>query len=201
MIKPIGKLGDTYLEATVNIILLILLLPVMAAAFIIFSPVMVVDSLRSKLRHEPKPHVPEVLGDISDSKLPAEKLAKEYIHKIGQLVPDVTVTKQKDTFLLRSKAADRKAVEMYFDHSLLGIDIDGLQTGYWNTAEVEDLDFYFWVAVGFLRNGALVTRTIFGRKRYWIKLDELRVWVKMRPEGSISDSDGFYLAPPKNKTW
>lgn len=177
--------------------LLVLLAPLLAMLAVILIPYAALFKLWRWLRREPKPTIPTV---VSNPDLPAEQVAKTYFEKAKELLPDVTANHRTDSeysaYELRSKQFRHKLVEYYYEEDVFGIGIDGLSTSFWNLTEQDNLDYEFWITIGVLRYGTFKTRTWFGKNRYWVKLDELGVWVKMFPEGSSQDSSGMYSSAP-----
>ena len=195
MLKPFKKLGDNWYEVLGTSLALILLLPVIGAALVVFLPLMASDALISWARKEPKPVIPDV---FIDSTMSDTEIIKAYVAKAKELIPNLSiqVTNKNGSSILKTAALKERTVTFKLDEYNADIYIDDLNCYTWNTSETENLDLFFWVAVAALKNGVYESRTKFGRRMYWIKSDELSVWLKIRRDGSNNDGIYFYREPP-----
>jgi len=196
MIKPPSRIGDTWPEFVGNGLLLLLFLPVIVPLRIISLLLLAFDWLYSRARREPKPVIPEV---VSDQNLGSEVIAKLYVAKAAMLVKDLVVKhdKPKGKYVLHSARLGKRAVTLSHDDYATYIEIDDVDSYEWNTAEAGNIDELFWVAISALKNGLYEARTRLGRRVYWTRSDELKVWIKVQRPGSSYNAIDFYDKPPE----
>lgn len=177
-----------------NSILFLLIAPVLVAVFVIFMPLMGLDALIRRIRKEPQPDIPEVLGE---SKLDTEEMAAAYVEEAKKLVPGLTVKHDKEdgAYILSTPKLGHRPVQLDYSQGFLAFYIDDLNCYAWSTAESSNLDPFFWAAVCALKNGVVDVRTKTGRRMHWIKSDQ-DIWIKVRHTGSSFDSMDFYRNPP-----
>lgn len=94
--------------------------------------------------------------------------------------------------MLTSDKLGKRSVEFTYYHGSTGICIEGLNCYEWDSVSAGNIDLFFRVAVGALRNGVLKRRSRIGRTNFWVKCDELKVWAVVQREGSSYDSINFY---------
>jgi hypothetical protein len=97
-----------------------------------------------------------------------------YSHKLNSLFEGLSII--SDTSSRKSFKNDKSNVSIWIHDRTIGIEIEGANTGYWNTSEEEDLDIYFWFAVGALRNGIRYRKPLIGLEQAWIYSEENRAW-------------------------
>lgn len=114
-----------------------------------------------------------------DGKKP-EEIAEEYVKKIRSLFTDVqekrSSSKHNSDFSEISLKNKKGAISIWYDRYAIGITIEGADTGHWNTSEDDDVDIYFWFAVGVLRNGIRYRKPLIGFQQAWIYSDENKIW-------------------------
>jgi hypothetical protein len=196
MLKPPKNLRSTLLEALGSGLILLLVLPIIFIALIAFVPYILVSLLWSWLRKEPKPTIPDV---INDANLTSEQIATQCTVKAKGLVENVVIKNDKNSlkYVLTSPALGKRTITFSYERWGMAVDIDDLNCYNWNTAESDDIDLFYWIAIGALRSGVYPARSRLGRMGYWIKSEEMGVWVKVQRAGTSYDGIGFYNAPPE----
>jgi hypothetical protein len=97
-----------------------------------------------------------------------------YSDKLNSLFDHLDI--EGETTSRKSFINDKSKVSIWIHGRTIGIEIEGANTSYWNTSEEEDLDIYFWFAVGALRNGIRYRKPLIGLEQAWIYSEENRVW-------------------------
>jgi hypothetical protein len=109
-----------------------------------------------------------------------ENILKIYTNKFHELFGgDLSekVTEDKEGFNSFEYATSKGSVSLWHHRNLIGINIEGADTSYWNNGEYDSLDDLFWSAVGVLRNGIKYRKPLIGFNEAWVFSDELNKWV------------------------
>lgn len=168
------NLGNTWGEILGNGILLLLLLPVWIP-FICLGWLM---QLADKIFHFP---APENVPDVLESTAQSDVAAKAYVAKITELIDDADVTEDDFGIKITNKNAQ---VTVWNDYDCVGIGVEGLDTGFWHTAEEDSIDAFFWFAVAALRKGIRWKYVgLFRRKEGWVYSPEMKIWMGVSTDG------------------
>lgn len=109
-----------------------------------------------------------------------EKIADVYVRKVHSLFDNVRETRAESeddsskygiTF-----TNDKGSFTIWLGELTIGIAVEGADTGYWNTSEEENIDIYFWFAIGVLRHGIRYRKPLIGIHQAWIYSDENKSW-------------------------
>ncbi len=179
---PFSYLGDDWTEAIMNLGLLLLLSP----ALIIIWCLTLAWAWVALVFRFPEPEcVPAVVLDDEQPAQAIFDLYTEAFHEVaGKMSATFKVT--ADSVVVRTKNAK---VELWKMDEIVGITIDGLDTGYWHTGEDGNIDEYFWIAIGALRYGIKHKRNLLYMREGWVYCDEMSIWAV----SSAQDSSFSYL--------
>ncbi len=108
-------------------------------------------------------------------------IVKIYRNKLRELFGNELTeetTNKKDSVNSSKYVTSKGCFSLYYSdgYTLIGIDIDGADTGYWHNDEYDSLDVLFWYAVGVLRNGVRYRKPLIGVEQAWIYSDENESW-------------------------
>lgn len=125
---------------------------------------------------------------MEDSKVLFEKYATEL-----QALPDVTATQSKDedgltwTFVSTARGSLKVELKLWQRRAdFVLLDVEGVDTGYWNTAEENDLDYHIDLAKAALLGRVAYNRSpILRRKEVCFKVGD--AW-----ECTLTDDAGSY---------
>jgi hypothetical protein len=111
------------------------------------------------------------------------KIAKIYVSKVHSLFTGVKESRSEidnnqglGDFIRITLTNSKGSFTIWYDNLTIGIAIEGADTGYWNTSEEENIDDYFWFAIGVLRNGIKYRKPLIGFQQAWIFSGENNKW-------------------------
>ena len=129
-----------------------------------------------------------------------ENILKIYTNKFQELFGSdlkEKIIEDKEGFNSFDYATSRGSVSLWHHRNLIGISIDGADTGLWNNAEYDSLDDLFWSSVGVLRNGIKYRKPLIGFNQAWIFADELNKWVVVPKVEHSYGYTKFISKPPE----
>ena len=100
--------------------------------------------------------------------------ARELLGDYLDITYDEGVDESASTITL---STDVGKVYIWCHGPTVGFDVEGADTGYWNTSEHDVIDEYFWVAIGVLRKGVTYFKSPIGFEQAWMYCDEAKLWV------------------------
>ncbi|HEU5187801.1 MAG TPA: hypothetical protein VFT87_04850 [Candidatus Saccharimonadales bacterium] len=195
MTPPLKKIANSWPELIGVSLLFLILLPVILVVLIIAIPILGFETIWSRIRRAPHPSIPEIPIDTTRR---SEVVAKDLAARAKELVKHLVINKDETSgmYTLTSTHLGERPVHIIYDNYSAYITIEGLNCYEWDIGSAENIDLYFWLAIGALRNGVYTSRSKFGRLGYWVKCDELGTWARVQKAGSLYDSILFYKQPP-----
>ncbi len=170
--KPFNQLGDSWPEVAGTTLLLVLIGPLYLFMCCLFW----VWGLIGMLLRFPQPkQIPQVVDSvIVDDYEVVMKIYKSEFLKFKELNATIT-SDENDEMTIKNENAQ---VSLWSHGDTVGISIAKVDSDVWHTDEEGNIDLYFWIAIGALREGVIFTKSIFGNKQAWIYSKEMDIWIK-----------------------
>lgn len=108
-----------------------------------------------------------------------ENILKIYTSKLYELFENdlnESITESSKSFNSVTYSTSNGSFSLWCSNNIIGIDIDGADTGYWHNDEYESIDVLFWYAVGVLRSGIRYRKPLIGLEQAWIFSNENKSW-------------------------
>jgi hypothetical protein len=172
MRKPFSILGNDWSEFIANLLLLIIVGPLYIFLWLL---VMIWGVVGWVFRFPSPKQIPVV---IEDDYMSSERKFEIYRERFQKEIDGLEIQHMDESMCLKTRQA---AVNLRRDDFMVSIQLEGsdekLDTGFWHTAEEENIDMFFWFAVAALRNGVLYKKNVFGRSVGWAYSKEMSVWM------------------------
>lgn len=176
--KLFRKLGDTPWEFIANLLLIILIGPILIVLYVLAAAWGLIGKVLGFA-------APKQVPGIAPDNMPSKELYQLYCKAFSKALPGLKISQKKEQTTL---SKNKTLVTLSLADDAVYIEIEGLDTGSWHTVEAENIDLFFWAAVGALRNGITFKKSRTGRNEGWFYSDEMRVWMGVSTNGSKSFS-------------
>lgn len=170
--KPFNQLGDSWPEVVGTTLLLVLV----GSLYLFMCCILWLWGLISLLLRFPRPkQIPQVVDSaiVDDYEVVMEIYKNEFL-KFKELNATI-IDNEDDEMTIKN---DNAQVSLWSNSGVVGISIAKVDSGMWHTDEEGNIDLYFWIAIGALREGMIFTKSIFGNKQAWIRSKEMDIWIK-----------------------
>lgn len=185
---------DDWFELVAASVLVILLSPVIVPMLVLTG----IMNLYAWIIKSPTPQITEVLGDVSE--LSSKEIIQNYLKKTKKIISDAVVVESESEytkdFIITSTLPNSRKVTFSYDDYIAYITIEDVDTAFWHTAEHDDIDMYFWLAIGALRGAVETKRNILGIKHVFVFSKEMGVWAKTGANSVMGFHSLTYVQKP-----
>lgn len=160
---------------------------------------LVAPGLVNRLRHDPNVELPPVPIELTSKDKDAAERAAVFVEAVVRVVPDVKVSESEISAGCRL-TSDRIPVEGVTvswdigegaDASVIYVEFEGFADGIFELDPDSDERLAFWLAVGYLRDGAKSSPG-----RHWVHVREVGAWHPFSASRQVSDFDPEWVMTP-----